>query len=522
MRSFAALCAVLMLSSMLFAASALARPCGTMAALRAHRAGVSPLAAAQDRPPAGFSVDSSSLPLRVHYDVEGLADRAALVLSHLEGAWVAQVEEQGFPAALPDIGEGGDERLDVYLTVLPPPAVALTIANGDVDDSDGRRAGYAHIRIDPTISDDLLGPFIAHELQHVLQFGIDLDASLMFFEASAVLQERYAFPDGDTWFENFPDFQSLPNLPIFADGIAWAAQTGDASLYEYGASLFLMYLEQVHGDDDGTLVRRLWTGSSQGDDVGENEPDWLDALDSELNTSIQDLVVDFATWRSLLSTRAVDGDGLADSGRLPAATKLRAAALIGDALRGAPLLISLDQRPAQLGCYPFEVEAPRLSEIPLDVSVTLVGEDPGELALTYVLADLDAQTAERVVVPGRGRDVGVELEVPPAHVATFSACLLGEADADDEIVQRDVEVRVSRTDIPAPDAGPGPDPEDAGTSDGGDEQPPPVCGCQQVGRGGGIMGALFILGVLGFLLKARRVAARKRLKKKYDQDRAAS
>src|SRR5690606_13288850 len=148
-------------------------------------------------------------------------------------------------------------------------------------------------------------------------FATDYRATVMFQEATAVVQERLAFPEAATWYEYIGDFQRRPHAPLFVDGVQWQQLTGEPSFYEYGAALFFLYLEQEHGDGSGALLRALWEAGAQPDDVGENDPDWMDAVESELGVDVADLLLDFATWRVLVNARAVDGDGLEGAAALP-------------------------------------------------------------------------------------------------------------------------------------------------------------------------------------------------------------
>ena len=234
MRAFITLIAIA--TAAFFGGDVHARQCATMTWMQQQR--TAPAAFAMQARPAGIVgfIDAQTRPIRVHYQDEALLELAQLVLVDVEAAWQTQVEELGWPAPPPDEGEGGDERLDVYVAVSP--AAAVTVSAGDSDDNDGARRGYSYILVDLSIQPDERAPFIAHELNHVLQFGVDLNASLMLFESSAVAIERLYYEDAGTFFEDYPDFQLRPNAPIFMDGFQWRQITGEDLLYEYGASLF--------------------------------------------------------------------------------------------------------------------------------------------------------------------------------------------------------------------------------------------------------------------------------------------
>ena len=274
----------------------------------------------------------------------------------------------------------------------------------------------------------------------------------------------------------------------------------------------MLYLEQEHGAFDGALIRDLWTSTAQ--DTDDNEPDWLDAVDEVAGVSIEDAILDFSTWRALLSGRAAD-QGLADAAALPGGVALNDRALNDGALNFQPLLIGDVERPAQLGCVVLRRRT--IQEIPLLINARLVEEDAGILgAATMVVQD---DIATREVLEVRSQEIDVELTIPSGAEGFISLCRLpSEVDGDDGPSFADIVIRARRSDVPLPDAGPASG--DAGPEvDGGESPPPPDCNCQSSNntglKAGGAMGGMMLLGMLGFLLRARRAQKRKRLHKDY-------
>lgn len=521
------------LALMLSSGGAQARECATLRMLEAARAGQlsSPLAALQVRPPSVGFVDSGRFPIRVHYPSEPLAERADVLLGVVEDSWQRQVEDQGYPRPLPDQGEGGDDRFDVYIG-LTAPAVALTLAHEDVDDADGRHASYAHVVVDPSLEGDDLAPFVHHELAHAIQFGMDLEESLMFFEASAVAQEYFldrelGFPTL-SWASDVDDFQAFPSAAPFTNGIDLYFIVGGDRLYEYGAALFLLYLEEEHGEGDGALLRRLWEASVQPDDVEENEPDWLDAVEEELDGDLASAVLDFATWRALVSTWAVEDDGLPGAAALPGTALLGTRRLLASALDGAPLLIGEAEQPQQLGCFTFETTAISSLGVPLVVTAEspVAGDDaaPRPIGISWLVGSPDEGRAARGVHGAVGEKLTLSLSLQRGETGLVAVCDLGPADADDEPAPRDLRVRVRRADLEIPDGGVADD-----ASDGGRYVIPaaPGCSCQGAPappRGGPFARArplaflgMTAVGLLLFFVRARRVSRRKKL---YEQGRS--
>lgn len=520
---------------LLVGSNALARPCATLALREAVRDGSLPLSslALQSRPTAVGHLDSPTYPIRVHYETEGVGARAPEVLTLVEDAWALLVDDMGFPAPLPDEGEGGDERFDLYLGFVGF-AGALTIAHEDVSDTDGRAATYAYVHLSPTLDENAMPTFVHHEMAHVVQFALDLKESLMLAEASAVAYERLALPDIDGWADSLGDFQSYPQAPLFTNGIDWAPLAGADTLYEFGAALFLLYLEQEHGDLDGTLVRRLWEASVQPESTGENEPDWLDALADVSGASIDDLVLDFASWRVLLGAWGTADDGLIGGASLPGTALVETYRVTASALDGAPLFLPRVLGPHQLGCAALEVQAPFGEALPLHVDVkALAGEAeaPRPLGLAWVIGDPDEDRAERGRLDDVGPELSAALEVPPGDTMVLAICDLGPADADDLPRHTDVEVRLHNENVPLYDAG-SPEPDGGPAADAG--VPPGdagiVCGCQQVptrsssplqGKAGPFaairpyaLAGMTVVGLLVMFLRGRAIVRRRRLYKK--------
>jgi hypothetical protein len=481
--------------------------------------------APQARPPSVGSFASERFAIRVHYAEAVLETRAAEVLPIVEDAWALLVDELGFPEPLPDHGEGGDERVDIYVGLVSP-ALAITVAGANVSPEGGPRRSYAYVVLDHTIRLADMPVFVHHEVAHLVQFGIDLDATPMFAEASAVAHERFALPERTSWAQDLEDFQAWPTAPLFSNGIDLFPFTNTRLLYEFGASLFLLYLEQEHGELDGTLLRRLWERTG----APEATSDWLVALAAEVPVPLEDLVLDFASWRALVGGWAVADDGLVGAERLGSNNRLFAKQLAPAVLDGRALPLEGRDRLFQLGCATFQVET--LSQpLPLRVRVRSSGGDddeaPRPLGLAWVIGDPSRGVARR----GRHAEVGEELIVEatlgPRETGLFSVCDLGPADARDLPSATPAEVRFLRTDVDFPDAGP--EASDAGPPDGGSlDDEPPDCSCQStpVRKAGNskapfaaarpwAMGVLSLTGLLMLLIRGRRLSKRRSL---YRQD----
>lgn len=497
------------------------QPCATMALYQAARRGMPLLDVGFGERPtdirATFDSTVAGHELRVHAD-PGVSDQRALqVLALFDAAWTQQVDVAGYAPPLLDGDEGGDARFDVYVVPLDVGLAGVTIAGADGDDSDGKHASPSFIELDPTLQDDLLEVFAHHEFQHALQFAIDTEEPIMWFESTAVFWEVRTNPEVTDWTLSLPDFQGSPQVPLFVDGVIAEALSGrSASRYEYGAALFALYLDEVHGDGEGTILREIWQGTPQADQVTDNEPDFLDAL-AQLPSGPIDLglaLADFATWRALVGPLSVEGDGPLE--RVPAVAALFAGQLNAATLDGDSETTDDEDGPYALGCVVRQVTSPANVEA-MPVEIRVQATLPGQL-LRLALLVIDP-TSSAITVRRESEALSSHLELvslPRGNILQVAMCDVSPADSEDVVTVRPVTLSILRTDIDFPDAGT--TRADAGLPvDAGVQVPPePACGCQSTdpsrrprgNRGLGwsalaIMATLLAFAVRGIRLKRR-------------------
>jgi hypothetical protein len=441
-----------------------------------------------DRPALPDVVDSATRPLRVHYDGAVVpAERAELAVAAAEAAWASQVDGAGFPAPLADDrgfdDDGGDDRLDIYLSPAGPGIGALTISGDDVDPRDGRAARAAFVRVDPGVDDDVLVVTIHHEFQHAVQFAVDALESPMWFESTAVAWELRARPEVDAWQDALPSFQRQPQAPLSTDALAFAPfATDDGALYEYGAALFALYVDEVVGDGDGALLRALWESSAQeqpdndndnddDDASAPNEPDWLDGLRVRIGgeQALRDLLLDFAAWRSLTGPRSVVDDGPPAGWGLDGRAALGVRALRLDALPGIARTTTPAEGPFPLGCATFGGSAALDVGAPLRIEAASPAGHP--LAIVAVVVDgagvSRAATRHRSPV---GVEVALDVDVGRGADVVLAVCDVANVDADAPPAFAPVTLRIARRDAP-------PGGEGEGEGVGETQRDPPADGC---------------------------------------------
>ena len=247
------------------------------------------------RPEAIGSVDSAIRPVRCHWEEEAHAGYCDEVLAGIEAAWTAQVDEQGWPEPILD----EDGLLDVYISNEGGTAYAYGPWE-DADPDDGRMGTAAYIVIDPEFAEDTdIGWTMLHEFSHVLQYSIDFtETRYVAWEGTATASEWWS--DRSLWplEEYIVDFQSQPWVGLLGDGWMLEEEYGIWSLYEYGAALWLFFLDHRTAYREGTAGRDLWLNGAQ--EGWDNEPDFVDAMGMEFEDWTDG-------WLEFVITRAAVG-----------------------------------------------------------------------------------------------------------------------------------------------------------------------------------------------------------------------
>jgi len=240
-----------------------------------------PTKSMDERPASVGHVDSTTRPVRCHWEDAAYSDYCDEILEGVELAWTAQVDEQGWPEPILD----EDGILDVYVSSEGGTAYAYGPWE-DADPDDGRMGTAAHIVIDPDFAAETwIYWTMLHEFSHVLQYSIDFtEPRYVAWEGAATATEYWSseilnFPEGDPLWpldDYIRDFQSQPWVGLLGDGWQIEEDYDISSLYEYGAALWLFYLDHRTADGARTAGRDLWLNSAQ--DSLENEPDFVDAM----------------------------------------------------------------------------------------------------------------------------------------------------------------------------------------------------------------------------------------------------
>jgi hypothetical protein len=449
------------------------------------------------RPDAAGYVDSALYPIRVHYRRPEDADRAAnVVLPALETSWLWEIVDGGWPAPPADGGIGGSDALDVYLTNEGTFGGAYVYGLGpDVTANDNWYSVPSYMALDEAIPDTEMLAYVAHELTHVSQYTIDAwEWRTFVWESVAEVMSELVDDSSNLYipYGAMPDFQEFPFLSLVFDGYHPAVIAYDAfSYYEYGGIVFMMFVEQRDGINDGRTLLALWDGLAQ--PSTSREPDFLDSLEAiDTNLSLAELYAEFAVWRMF-------------TGEFDDGAHFEEAALWGEGeLVGLEAMLSLDEvegyaagpvdAPYDLGTSYYAVDLTGGTEDLLEVDVAGAPASQWGIAWAVWYPEGPGLTGTVVGVPGEA----VKAQIPLAGGvrAQFGVVNGGPPgmDADAQVQRQRFELTLARV-APPPEPDTGEVPEVPETPDEDTAAPPaasrpegPVdadggCGCASSGTG---------------------------------------
>jgi hypothetical protein len=190
------------------------------------------------------------------------------------------VDSIGFnPPTLPDSAEGPE--LDIYLAAVGAGQAYVepeAFPEVDLVVGDGQSGTPVYMAIDQDLPDAWVASFVAHEFNHVLQYATDFtEFTLPIWEGTATAAQTWTLgPDGE-WDYDVYTFQEAAHSPaLLGDSGFVYPMEGLGYMFEYGAALWVMHLDQVLGSGDGTMGAALWAATAN--EGRPNEPDVLEAV----------------------------------------------------------------------------------------------------------------------------------------------------------------------------------------------------------------------------------------------------
>ena len=396
------------------------------------------------RPATVGEVDHVDLPLRCHFESVDDQERCSDVLDYIALAWTVQVYDLGFRDPMFD----NDHIFDVYLSTDGTDGGAYVMGEGgDADPDDGRMAQPSFMVLDPTISDEEMESYVAHEFNHVLQYSTDfIEPTLPVWEATATAAEAWTLPGYQIYGPWVADFQTHTWMGILGDGYILWDDYDIWSYHEYGAGIWILHLDHTYYEGTGASGAALWSALEQ--DSRVNEPDVLDAWGAitggDWTTALEEFVAfELISGDPALRPEWVD---LRDDGSWGAVpyTTVHAADL--------PATVTPEYGIAPTGWLQLE-----LPDAPEGLEVSVDGPEGVALSLVAVDASGDLQIT---------RSLPAELELTgPLQLAILH---LGSDtfDADDRLEMAEIDVHFSVPEDEPDDTG---DPEDPGDTDDTDD-----------------------------------------------------
>jgi len=353
------------------------------------------------RPATIDSIVSETYPIRVHWSQAGDRGRAVEVMGWAELSWAVQVDELGFrEPVLPDDTHGPE--LDIYLSDLPGNEGWTWYEPVDVVTGDGYMGATVYIELARELPMSWYASYVSHEFNHALQNATDFtEESTTVREASSVAAQLWTVGHDDAYWDwDVPDFQALPWVPVLVGDGWWLWDYMEIwSFYEYGAALWMIHLDEVHGDGDGSMGPRLWEAMAA--ETWSGEPDVAEGLQTVTGLDLGGALCSIARSRVLVG-ELWDDRGLADAEAWGEEQMVPMAAEL--ALDDLPTDVAPDPAPAVTGQAFFDVA---LDGRDGDLEVRVESEDELGSALLVLWWGDDGSVGEevgsdQVVLPTEG------------------------------------------------------------------------------------------------------------------------
>jgi hypothetical protein len=266
--------------------------CGTIPALEEYRAGIR-----RARPTlSGPVIYIEDTNFRVHYTTQG-SDAvspayAETVASAMRYSWAKLVDTLGFAPPPPDYNQGGDDRYDIYVKVLPSGIAGVTYSENSYPNPypDGV---CSHFRIALDMGNNYLKSTVCHEFHHAIQFRYSNQEGSWWMENSATWSEEVVYPEYNDYLgflSTSPGPFTTPEYPI---------NTFD-NVYQYAGCVWPMYLTERFGDD---VVHQIWT--YQGTIAGQNTLSGMEhILTTQCSSNMINALKEYSIWRYFTGSRA--------------------------------------------------------------------------------------------------------------------------------------------------------------------------------------------------------------------------
>ncbi|MDQ7034708.1 MAG: hypothetical protein Q9P01_07695 [Anaerolineae bacterium] len=255
----------------------------------------------------------------IHFTLDGVDATSSEYIDAMADAIQRSLDIQfndlGWLPPPADCGEGGDNRLDIYVVDLSDSSgIGVAIPEGVVGDNPITErveffAAYSYLMVDNdmdfvsgNLALDLMTSTVAHEIHHNIQFGYDFnDSFFAFYEAGATWIETLVYPTGNTVYEYVEDVFSRPDVCI--------GQLNDVGLRQYGEWLMIDSFVRDLGIDSYQFIWEF-IGTRQGLPAFYDALRELDSTPQEVmkHLAIRNLIQDYALAKRFTSTVFIEGN----------------------------------------------------------------------------------------------------------------------------------------------------------------------------------------------------------------------
>jgi hypothetical protein len=251
------------------------------------------------RPDYSYTLQSSVIPLRVHYETTDQLERAQKTLEVYEFSWARECDEIGFYEPPGDYGVDGSDDYDVYLSNTGAGVLGYTSPGTQVTDTwwDDRTSFIVHSR--NLTSDSQISTTGCHEFNHACQMAMAYETSITFYENCATWVEPHVYFEfaNDAWSYGWY-CQREPE-----QAICWFDNSG---LFQYGGFIWPEYIADRFNNWEPEIIRDIWIAAQ--DNPGSNQTNYFDAIVQIAEQyapggprgdgwHLYDLLTEFAEWR---------------------------------------------------------------------------------------------------------------------------------------------------------------------------------------------------------------------------------
>ncbi len=261
-------------------------------------------------PPYDDFVESTEVPVRVHYTNAAGLEAAEEVLGYAEAGWETQVVQMGFPAPT-TVNDQNEIVTGLWIYLDPAYGMDHPEAIGDNPNTPWTDC-TARVRISTLAPSSYLEMVTLHEMNHVLEYAADCGEPHFAIEQTTVAVTTISEPD-DLVFTQYmlPVFQQNPHHSLHCTFY----NDQNKFYFHYGSALFQLFLEEAYGNYDGVLLGNIWNAAKQNGTVTSigmgggildvpNDPDIFDAMNTVLgDTTLEQAYAEFARWRAFVGTR---------------------------------------------------------------------------------------------------------------------------------------------------------------------------------------------------------------------------